>query len=37
MSTEPFVVNTTLRDYEQAQQQVALSFTTKMNLINDTL
>ena len=37
MSTEPFVINTTLRDREQAQQQVALSFTTKMNLINDTL
>ena len=37
MSTEPFVVNTTLRDHEQAQQQVALSFATKMNLINDTL
>ena len=37
MSTEPFVVNTTLRDCEQAQQQVALSFATKMNLINDTL
>ena len=37
MSTEPFVVNTTLRDREQAQQQVALSFATKMDLINDTL
>ena len=37
MSTEPFVVNTTLRDREQAQQQVALSFAIKMNLINDTL
>ena len=37
MSTEPFIVNTTLRDYEQAQQQVALSFAIKMNLINDTL
>ena len=36
-STEPFVVNTTLRDREQTQQQVALSFATKMNLINDTL
>ena len=37
MGTEPFVVNTTLRDREQAQQQVALSFATKMDLINDTL
>ena len=37
MSTEPFVVNTTLRDREQAQQQVALSFATKINLINNIL
>ena len=37
MSTKPFVVNTTLRDCEQAQQQVALSFAIKMKLINDTL
>ena len=37
MSTESFIVNITLRDYEQAQQQVALSFTIKMNLINNTL
>ena len=37
MSTESFIVNITLRDYEQAQQQVALSFITKMNLINNTL
>ena len=37
MSTESFVINKTLRDCEQAQQQVALSFTIKMNLINNTL
>ena len=37
MSTESFVINTTLRDCEQAQQQVALSFATKMNLINNIL
>jgi transposase InsO family protein len=37
MGTEPFVVNTTLRDREQAQQQMALDFTTKMSTINDTL
>ena len=37
MSTESFVVNTILRDCEQAQQQVALSFAIKMNLINDIL
>ena len=37
MSTESFIVNTTLRDCEQAQQQVTLSFAIKMNLINDIL
>ena len=37
MSIESFVVNTTLRNCEQAQQQFVLSFATKMNLINDTL
>ena len=37
MSTESFIVNITLRDCKQAQQQVALSFAIKMNLINNTL
>ena len=37
MGTEPFVVNTNLRDYEQAQQRMAQDFVTKMVLINDTL
>ena len=37
MSTEPFVINITLREHDQADQQMALNFTTKMNSINDTL
>ena len=37
MGTEPFNVDITLREQDQAQQQIALNFTTKMNLINDTL
>ena len=37
MGTEPFVVNINLWDYEQAQQQMAQDFITKMILINDTL
>ena len=37
MSTESFIVNTNLQDYEQAQQWMAQDFVTKMILINDTL
>ena len=37
MGTEPFVVNTNLRDHEQAQQRMAQDFATKIVLINDTL
>ena len=37
IGTEPFVVNTNLRDHEQAQQRMAQDFVTKMVLINDTL
>ena len=37
MGTEPFNVDITLREWDQAQQQIALNFATKMNLINDTL
>ena len=37
MSTESFIVNTNLRDHEQAQQRMAQDFVTKMVLINDSL
>ena len=37
MGTEPFNVDITLRERDQAQQQIALNFAIKMNLINDTL
>ena len=37
MGTESFNVDITLREWDQAQQQIALNFATKMNLINDTL
>ena len=37
MSTEPFIVNINLWDYEQAQQRMAQDFVTKMVLINNTL
>lgn len=37
MSTESFIVDTSLQECEQAQQTMTLSFIIKMNLINDTL
>ena len=37
MSTEPFIININLWDYEQAQQWMTQDFITKMILINDTL
>ena len=37
ISTEPFVVNINLWDYEQAQQWMAQDFATKIVLINNTL
>ena len=37
MDTKSFNVDITLWEQDQAQQQIALNFATKMNLINDTL
>ena len=37
MGTELFNVDITLQEWDQAQQQIALDFATKMNLINNTL